>query len=93
MTVLPFKPRPPERPLDPIIRCRDISGQCCDSCHDQSDDMVEPLVLLTNRQGIIVARVCCLKAGEAGRRHKRPPEHKGGVLSTPSGKCLRLRLA
>lgn len=89
MTVLPFKAcaKPPEFP---VTRCRDISGPCCDQCHDQSDDMIEPLIGLRNMQGALVSLVCCLKVDEAGRRNKRPPEHKGGVLATPSAVCTRM---
>ncbi len=72
-----------------MIRCRVIHGPCCDSCHDAADDGREPLATLTGDRDVVVARVCCLKLGEAKRRKSRPPVQRSERLSLPSGECYR----
>ncbi len=71
------------------IRCRDIHGQCCDSCHDEADDGGLPLIGLTNSSNQVEARVCCLKQVEARKRLSQPPVYRSARLSLPSGKCYR----
>ena len=72
-----------------MIRCRDIHGPCCDSCHDLADGGHEPLPTLTALSGEVEARVCCLKLMEAKARAGRPPWQRSGRLSKPSGECIR----
>ncbi len=73
----------------PILRCRDIAGRCCDSCHDESDGGGTPLAALFGDRGVMVALVCCLKRDEAKRRVRRPPVQRSAGLSLPSGECYR----
>ena len=72
-----------------IIRCRDILGPCCHSCHDYADDGRDPLMTLLNDRLEVVASVCCLKHAEANRRRNRPPVRRSAVLSFQEGECLR----
>ena len=73
----------------PFIRCRDIHGQCCDSCHDESDGGGTPLIALFGDRNVVVGLVCCRKLGEAKLRKNRPAVQRSASLSTPSGECFR----
>jgi hypothetical protein len=68
-----------------MIRCRDIHGPCCHQCHDDADDGVEGLDGLIGDQGVIVARVCCHKLGEAKWLLLRPPVQRGASFLLPKG--------
>ena len=83
--------RATNRPVDfrPFIRCRDIAGRCCDSCHDEADGGGTPLIALFGDHHMVVGLVCCHKLGEAKLRQKRPPVQRSASLSTLSGECYR----